>query len=188
MPLLQVITASTRESRNGPLVAAWFLDQAARHNGFDVEPIDLAEVGLPLFDEPRHPRLRKYAHDHTKAWSATIARGDAFVFVTPEYDHGPPASLVNAMQYLVHEWSYKPLGFVSYGGVAGGTRSVQMIKSIAIALKLVPIVDAVTIPFFSKLIDDDTGDFRPGEVQEKAAGHMLEELQRWQRALAQLRD
>lgn len=187
MPLLQIITASTREDRKGPLVADWFVEQARRNGLFEIEQIDLAAVDLPLFDEPKHPRLREYEHAHTRAWSAMIARGDAFVFVTPEYDHGPPASLVNAIQYLVHEWSYKPLAFVSYGGVAGGTRAVQMLKPIAIALKLVPIVEAVTIPFFAKLIDEETGRLQPGEVQEKAARVMLEELERWRSALAVLR-
>ena len=187
MPLLQIVTASTREGRKGPRVADWFVDQARRHGKFHVEPIDLAEVDLPLFDEPKHPRLREYEHEHTKRWSETISRGDAFVFVTPEYDHGAPASLINAIQYLVHEWAYKPLGFVSYGGVAGGSRSVQMIKPIAIALKLVPIVEAVTIPFFAKSIDEESGEFRPAEVQEKASTVMLDELLRWQEALLTLR-
>ncbi|HSH45155.1 MAG TPA: NAD(P)H-dependent oxidoreductase, partial [Longimicrobiales bacterium] len=118
-PLLQVITASTRQGRKGPLVAEWFLGQARRHEGFRIEPVDLADVGLPLFDEPRHPRLQEYEHDHTIAWSEIVARADAFVFVTPEYDHNPPASLLNALQHLVKEWAYKPVGLVSYGGVSG---------------------------------------------------------------------
>src|SRR5690606_2775885 len=95
-PVLQVIVASTRKGRQGPVVGAWFLEQARAHDRFEIELVDLAEVNLPLLDEPAHPRLAQYEHEHTKAWSRTISRADAFVFVTPEYDFGPPASLINA--------------------------------------------------------------------------------------------
>ena len=101
MACLQIIIASTREGRKGPVVATWFEQQARAHGGFDVEVVDLASVGLPLFDEPEHPRLRKYKHAHTRAWSATVARGDAYVLVTPEYNHSPPPGLINAFDYLV---------------------------------------------------------------------------------------
>ncbi len=94
MLYLQVIVASTRPSRQGPLVGAWFVERARAHGNFNVELVDLAEVNLPMFDEPAHPRLARYEHEHTKAWSAIVDRADAFVFVTPEYDHGTPVSLV----------------------------------------------------------------------------------------------
>src|SRR3954470_10629806 len=97
MPVLQVFLVSTRPGRAGTPIAAWFRDHAARHGKFDVELVDLADVNLPLFDEPTHPRLRQYANEHTKAWSALVARADAFVFVTPEYNHGSPPSLMNAL-------------------------------------------------------------------------------------------
>lgn len=100
------------------------------------------------------------------------------MFVTPEYNFGPPPSLVNALDYLVKEWAYKPVGFVSYGGVSAGLRSVQMTKQIVSALKMVPMVEAVAIPFFSRHLDAETGGFDPGEVQEKAARVMLDELVR----------
>ena len=186
-PTLQVIVASTRPGRAGPAVADWVLEQARRHGGFDVELVDLADVDLPLLDEPAHPRLRRYEHAHTKAWSATVERADAFVVVTPEYDHAPPASLVNALQYLVHEWAYKPLGFVSYGYVAAGTRAVQALKPLVGALKMVPIVEAVALPFFTAHMDGETGAFDPGELQERAAAEMLDELLRWTNALRPLR-
>src|SRR5207344_3406118 len=117
-------------------VAAWFEQQATSHGRFDIEVVDLAAVNLPMMNEPEHPRLRKYQHPHTKSWSETISRADAFVFVTPEYNYGTPPSLVNALDYLVHEWAYKPVAFVSYGGVSAGTRSVQMTKQIVTALKM----------------------------------------------------
>lgn len=184
---LQVIVASTRPSRQGPLLGAWFLERARAHGKFNVELVDLAEVNLPLLDEPAHPRLAQYEQQHTKAWSAVVDRADAFVFVTPEYDSSPPASLVNAVQYLVKEWAYKPVGFVSYGGVSGGTRGVQMTKQIVTTLKMMPLPEAVAIPFFTQHIDKETGAFDPGETQEKASVVMLDELFRWTGALKQLR-
>ena len=186
MPQLHVVTVSTRPGREGPKVAAWFLERARAHAGFDVRPVDLAEVNLPLFDEPEHPRFRKYHHEHTKRWSARVARADAFVFVTPEYNYSAPPSLVNALDYLAHEWAYKPVGFVSYGGVSGGTRSVQMTKLLVTALKMMPMAEAVTLPFFTRMFAAD-GTFAPDEVQTKAAETMLNELRRWTTALQTLR-
>src|SRR5271167_1407231 len=95
-PKLQVIIASTRPSRVGPKVADWFYAEAVEHTGFDVELVDLAAVNLPLLDEPHHPRLRRYEHQHTRDWSASIERGDAFAFVMPEYNHSFNAALKNA--------------------------------------------------------------------------------------------
>src|SRR5689334_4480755 len=117
---LQIVIASTRPGRVGAPVARWFHRRAEEHGGFDVELVDLAEVNLPLLDEPHHPRLRRYVHQHTQAWSARVEAADAFVFVTPEYNYGMPASLKNALDYLNQEWHYKPVGFVSYGGVSAG--------------------------------------------------------------------
>lgn len=187
MLTLQVIIASTREARKGPAVAAWFLERARAHGKFDVELVDLADVGLPLLDEPKHPRFAQYEHAHTKAWSAIVARADAYVFVTPEYDFGAPASLVNALQYLAREWAYKPAAFVSYGGVSGGTRSVEAAKQVVTALKMMPMFEQVAIPFFAQHIDATTGVFDPGEVQAKAAVTMLDELLKWAEALAPMR-
>jgi NAD(P)H-dependent FMN reductase len=185
-PLLQILTASTRQGRQGPAVAAWFEQQARQHPAFAIEPVDLADVNLPLIDEPEHPRFRKYQHDHTKAWSERVDRADAFVFVTPEYNFSAPPSLVNAIDYLFHEWAYKPVGFVSYGGVSGGLRSVQMLKQTVTTLKMMPMVEAVSIPFFTKSIDA-SGKFTPDDLQNKAAAAMLTELRRWTDALKALR-
>src|ERR1051326_8675768 len=184
--LLQIVIVSTRKGRKGDAVARWFDSRARQHGAFDVELVDLAEVNLPLFDEPEHPRLRKYQHEHTRRWSERVARGDAFVFVTPEYNYSAPPSVVNALDYLVHEWAYKPLAFVSYGGVSGGTRSVQMIKLQATALRMMPLPEAVTLPFFEKMFGAD-GSFAPGEMQQAAADAMLTELKRWADALRVLR-
>src|SRR4051812_6805747 len=119
---LHSIIASTRPGRLGPSIANWFHDRAVQHGKFEASLVDLATFNLPLFDEPQHPRFAKYEHAHTKAWSASVASADAFVLVTPEYNAGPPPSLLNALTYLHNEWKYKPVGFVSYGGVSAGAR------------------------------------------------------------------
>lgn len=186
MPKLHTIVVSTRPNRQGRAVGEWFHGEAAKHGGFEAELVDLAEIALPLFDESAHPRLRQYEHDHTKRWSASVEEADAFVFVTPEYNYATPPSLVNALDYLVHEWAYKPVGFVSYGGVSGGIRSVQMTKSICTTLKMMPIPEAVVLPFFNQSIKED-GAFQPGELHEKAAVTMLDELLRWTGAMKTLR-
>jgi NAD(P)H-dependent FMN reductase len=185
-PTLQIIIASTRPGRVGPSVATWFHDRAVGHGGFNVELIDLAEVNLPMFDEPKHPRFGEYVHEHTKAWSATIQRGDAFVFVIPEYNYGFNAAIKNAIDYLNREWQYKPLGFVTYGGVAAGTRAMQMLKQVTSALKLVPMTEAVNIPFVQQFLDENRV-LQANQVMETAAKAMLDELARWTSATAGLR-
>src|SRR3954467_4525184 len=144
---LQVLIASTRPGRVGGKIGAWAFEAAKKHGKFDVELVDLVEVNLPIFDEPKHPRLRQYEHEHTKRWSAIVERADAFVFVTPEYNFGPPPSLLNAMDFLYVEWNYKPVAFVSYGGMSGGVRAVQVAKNTATTLKMAPLYEAVNIPF-----------------------------------------
>jgi NAD(P)H-dependent FMN reductase len=185
-PALQIIIGSTRPGRVGPSVAAWIHDRAVKHGGFEVELIDLAEVNLPIFDEPKHPRFGEYVHQHTRDWSATISRGDAYIFVIPEYNYGFNAAIKNAIDYLNREWQYKPLGFVTYGGVAAGTRAMQMLKQVVSALKMVPVTDAVNIPFVQQFLNADR-ELQPNEVMEGAATAMLDELERWTTAMQPLR-
>ncbi|MES1192682.1 MAG: NAD(P)H-dependent oxidoreductase [Solirubrobacterales bacterium] len=175
MPKLHVILASTRPGRAGEPIADWFVERAVAHGAFDVELVDLAEVALPFMDEPNHPRLRRYTQEHTKAWSARVDRADAFVFVTPEYNYGLTAPLKNAIDYLHFEWQHKPVGFVSYGGVAAGTRAVQMLKQVVTTLKMLPLFEAVNIPFHTQFIDEEGG-LAANETMVKAAGAMLDEL------------
>jgi NAD(P)H-dependent FMN reductase len=185
-PRLQIVIASTRPGRVGLPVATWFDGRARSHGGFEVELLDLLELGLPFMDEPNHPRLKQYTKAHTKAWSAKVEAADAFAFVTPEYNYGMPAALKNAFDYLHSEWFYKPVGFVSYGGVSAGTRSVQMTKQTVTTLKMFAVAEAVSIPFVAQFIDDD-GELQGNETMEKAADAMLDELVRVAGALAPLR-
>jgi NAD(P)H-dependent FMN reductase len=185
VPTLTIVVASTRDGRAGLPVAEWFCTRAQAHGRFAAELVDLKQVNLPLFDEPHHPRLQKYEHEHTKQWSALVQRSDAFVFVTPEYNFGPAPALLNALDYVYNEWNYKAAAFVSYGGVSGGMRAVQATKLVVAALKMVPLVEAVVIPFFAKRIEN--GVFTSDHVLDTSASVMLDELVRWNEALKILR-
>lgn len=184
---LLVIVASTRPGRVGLPVSNWFVERARKHGAFITELADLKEVNLPMFDEPRHPRLGHYEHAHTKAWSSTVKAADALVFVTPEYNYATPPALVNAIDYLSQEWNYKPAAFVSYGGAAGGVRSVQMTKLMLTTLKMMPLFESVAIPFVAKHVGAD-GSFSSIEAFDNAAKLMLDELHRWATALKTMRD
>lgn len=187
MPELHVVTCSVRPSRLGPKVADWFIERARAHNKFEVVPVDLLDVNLPITDERTHPRLGQYEHAHTKAWSALVARADAFVFVTPEYNYGSPPALINALDALFGEWFYKPAGFVSYGGVSGGLRSVQMTKLVVTTLNMMPIPVGVAIPGFTKHLPDRNGPFVSEPGLDQSVVPMLDELARWEEALRGLR-
>ena len=183
---LQTIIVSTRPGRVGPAIANWFHETARAHGKFDAVLIDLASFALPLYDEPNHPRLRKYTQEHTKAWSESVAAGDAYVFVTPEYNFCPPPSFGNALNYLYFEWNYKACGFVSYGGISGGMRAVQLEKQLATSLKMMPMVEGVVAPMVSHLFDEQRN-FKPNEHLETSAKILLDELYKWAHALKPLR-
>jgi NAD(P)H-dependent FMN reductase len=186
VPRLLIIVASVRPGRIGLPVANWFVDRATEHAGFELEVADLAEVALPMLDEPAHPRLRDYTKEHTHAWSATVEAADAIVMVTAEYNYGYPPALKNAIDYLHHEWRYKPVGFVSYGGVAAGTRAVQQLKQVVTALSMMPTGPSVNIPFVFQFLDHD-GAIQGNDIMAQAATDMLDELLRLDGALRTLR-
>jgi NAD(P)H-dependent FMN reductase len=184
-PVLQVIIASTRPGRVGPTVADWFVALAEQHGGFEVRVSDLAQPALPLMNEPAHPKLRRYQHEHTKEWSAQVDAADAFVFVLPEYNYTFTAPLKNAIDYLHSEWAYKPVGFVSYGGVSGGLRAVQSLKPVVSTLNMFALPASVSLPFVANSIVD--GVLVPGELATGTAKTMLDELVRVAEALQPLR-
>ncbi|MGX6603097.1 NADPH-dependent FMN reductase [Micromonosporaceae bacterium Da 78-11] len=184
-PNLLVVVASTRPGRIGLPVSQWFVEAAKAHGGFQVTVADLAEENLPLLDEPHHPRLRKYQHDHTKRWSAKVDAADAIVFVIPEYNYALGAALKNALDYLSQEWKYKPASVVSYGGVSAGVRSAMALQSVAYALKIWLIPESVNIPFVGTFLSE--GEIRPNEVMTNAATVMLDELGKVTVALKPLR-
>lgn len=184
---LKIIIGSTRPSRKGPIVAKWFLEIAKQHPFFDIEVLDLKEINLPFLDEAEHPRFQKYANEHTKKWSTIIAEADAFVVITPEYNYGYPAPLKNALDYLSAEWNDKPMGFVSYGGVSAGTRAVQELKSPVTTLGMMPIPQAVNIPFFTQFINSEDV-FEGNDQLIASANLMLEKLLQWTKALKRMRE
>jgi NAD(P)H-dependent FMN reductase len=183
---VKIIIASTRTGRKGPAVAEWFYNVCKAESAFNVQLLDLAVINLPFLDEPKHPKLKEYTHEHTKQWSNTIDEADAIVIVTCEYNFGYPAPLKNALDYLYQEWNYKPVGFVSYGGIAGGTRAVQQLKQVVTAQKMVPLTESINIPFFTKYIDE-SGKFKPEDIHKKSAEAFLKELVTWTKVLAQMR-
>ena len=183
---LKIIIASTRPGRKGPAIANWFYDVAKKHVEFNTELIDLAAVNLPFLDEEAHPRLQKYEKQHTKDWSALISPADAFVIVMSEYNYGYPATIKNAIDYLFKEWQYKAVGFVSYGGVSGGSRAVENLRSVITAVDMMPISMGVYIPAFTKRIDE-SGKFNSDEGLDKSADGMLRELYKWATALKTMR-
>jgi NAD(P)H-dependent FMN reductase len=185
-PRLHTVIASTRPTRIGPSVANWFHDFAGQHGKFDAHLIDLAEFNLPVLDEPEHPARRQYQHEHTKRWSASVSAADAFVFVTPEYNYGPPPSLLNALDYLFWEWQYKAVGLVGYGGISGGGRSTHAIKPTIATLKMMPIPENVWLPNVFQQIEQ--GVFTANAFNEQGASALLHELIKWTDALAPLRE
>jgi NAD(P)H-dependent FMN reductase len=182
---LLVIIASTRPGRVGERVGNWFAAQAREHGGFEVEVADLAELDLPFLDEAAHPRLGRYDHDHTKNWSRLVAASDAFVFVMPEYNYSFTAPLKNAIDFLHNEWAYKPVSFVSYGGLSAGLRAVQALKLVVTTLRMVPTVEAVPIPFVATMLTED--EFVPNDIVASSVKPMLDELGKVATALAPLR-
>lgn len=186
MSKLAIIVASTRPARKGIGVARWFYEFAQSHSDFELDFVDLAEVNLPVYNESAHPRLKQYEHEYTRAWSARIEAADAFVFVTPEYNYSTPPALVNALDYLYQEWNYKAAAFVSYGGQSGGLRAVQVTKQLLTTLKVVPIVEALALPFFNQYLNE-SGEFNATESHQKSAQELLKELGRWTEALKTLR-
>ena len=186
MPQLQIIIASTRPGRVGLPVGQWFADEARAHGGFKVEVLDLAEIDLPFMDEPKHPRLREYAHQHTKDWSASIEAGDAFVFVMPEYNFGLNAPMKNAIDYPASRMGpqarrlrqlRRRLGGHPRGadGQAGGHRGQAGAD------------DRRGVDPVRRQVPRRRGRLEPNETMTTAADAMLTELLRYAEALASLR-
>ena len=184
-PRLNIIIASTRPGRIGPKVAAWIDALARKHGKFDVSLVDLVDFNLPVYDEPKHPSMQDYTHDHTKAWAQSVASADAYLLVMPEYNYYAPPSLMNALTYVSKEWAYKPAGIVSYGGLSGGLRAAQSIKPLLTSVRVMPLPEGVAIPYVSKAIEND--EFKASDMMEEGAGVMLGELHRWTEALRSMR-
>jgi NAD(P)H-dependent FMN reductase len=177
---IQIILGSTREGRFGDRVANWFYVLAAKREDFIAELIDLRDWTLPFFNEPKSPITGHYAPE-ARAWAAKMAEGDGYVFVTPEYNFGYPAVLKNALDHLYREWNNKPVGFVSYGGGAGGSRAVQQLRQVVVELQMAPIRAGIVIPFARRLFDE-SGAIKD-ESYDARANALLDQLLWWARVL-----
>lgn len=148
MTKIQVIFGSTRQGRHGDKVAKWLMGELTGLGGAEFELLDLRDYPLPFFDEPVGPSMApgQYIHPEAKAWSEKIKEGSGYIIVTPEYNHGYPAVLKNALDYLYVEFKDKPVGFVSYGGASGGIRAVEQLTEVVRELHMIAVRDAVAIP------------------------------------------
>jgi NAD(P)H-dependent FMN reductase len=170
-----VIIGSTREGRFAPTVAKWFSDRAGQRADLAVDVIDLAEVGLPGtmtgYGQPR-PAV-------VEALGERLAAADAFVVVTPEYNHSFPAPLKSAVDWYTDEWRNKPVAFVSYGGISGGLRAVQQLRQVFIELQSSPIRETLSFHDIWSLFDADGTWPTPSEKRETAATALLDQLVWW---------
>ncbi|HEV2639604.1 MAG TPA: NAD(P)H-dependent oxidoreductase [Actinocrinis sp.] len=174
---LVVIIASTRPGRRGPVVADWFAGQARQHGGYDVDVVDLAEIGF----ETAEPRLAG-----AEALGVRLAEAAAFAVVTPEYNHSFPGPLKIAIDHYHHEWRAKPVAFVSYGGVSGGLRAVEQLRLVFAELHAMTVRNTVSFPRVHRGFDQNGRPLDEPDA-DSAAEDMLDQLAWWATALAEAR-
>ena len=172
---LMIVIGSVRPGRAGLPVGQWVRSRVEADERFELDWADLLEVGLPWMDEPNHPAKRQYTKAHTIAWSERVEAADGFIFVTPEYNHSYSPALKNAFDYLNQEWWRKPIAFVSYGGVAGGSRGVAAFDPVYATVGAVKTTANVEIPFIATMIND--GVFTPTDRESAILGKVLDELE-----------
>lgn len=190
MPAHQVnaamLVGSTREARFGNTVADWFATRAAEHGDVQLDVIDLAEIPLPVVHQAQPVVSGEYAAPEVRAFARRIDAADGFVIVTPEYNHGYPASLKLAIDSVNPEWHAKPVGFVSYGGISGGLRCVEQLRQVFVELHAVPIRDGISFHWAHGQFDQDGQPHDP-EGPNVAAKTMLDQLVWWSLALREAR-
>jgi len=186
MNVISVIVGSTRQGRFSEKPAKWIFDRLKNRADVDARLLDLRDFPMPFFDEampPAMPGRPPYENEIVRKWTAAIGASDGFIFVTPEYNHGAPAVLKNAIDWVYPEWHRKAAAFVSFGGV-GGARSVQQLRETAIELQLAPIRSAVHIPVATLMAHFQGGDVDKGLAElETHAKIMIDDLLWWTEAL-----
>src|SRR5437588_5620325 len=180
---IAIIIGSTRPGRNGESVARWVYEIAQQRSDAEFELVDIKDFDLPLLDEPVSPIMGEYTHQHTKIWSAKIASFDAYVFVTPEYNHGISGALKNAIDFLYHEWVNKAAGFVSYGG-AGGARAVEQLRLVLAEVQIATVRNQVSLSMFTDF--ENYSVFKPDGRHEKSVNEMFDQVIAWGGALQAL--
>jgi NAD(P)H-dependent FMN reductase len=181
---IAIILGSTRPNRNGEAVAKWVCEVAKTRSDAESELVDIKDFNLPLLDEPVPPSMGQYSKPHTKAWAAKIGSFDAYVFVTPEYNHGTSGALKNAIDFLFAEWNNKAAGFVSYGG-AGGARAVEHLRLILAEVQMATVRNQVLLSLFTDF--ENFSVFKPGPTKEQSVNDMLDQVIAWGDALRTLR-
>jgi NAD(P)H-dependent FMN reductase len=151
---IQIIIGSTRPGRVGPQVANWIFSNLTDNLKAEYEIVDIAEYNLPVFNEANHPSMNQYEHDYTKVWSEKIKQAEGYIFLTPEYNAGYPASIKNAIDYLYSEWSQKPVMIVSYG-VGGGTTASSQLRQVTERLKMLPTNTSPAISITREMSDEN---------------------------------
>jgi NAD(P)H-dependent FMN reductase len=169
-----IIVGSVRPGRVGLPIAEWVRASLTERGGFEIDFVDLVELALPFMDEPKYPGARQYTKQHTLDWSARVDAADAFIFVAPEYNHSYSPALKNAIDFVYTEWSRKPVGIVSYGGVSGGSRGVVGLEPVLNEVGLVSAKVGVEIPFVRTHIAD--GIFTPDEKIVSSIEKLFDEL------------
>jgi len=186
MNVISVIVGSTRQGRFSEKPAHWIFQHLKKRSDVEARLLDLRDFPMPFFDQAVSPAMAgraPYENAVVKQWTAAIGESDGFIFVTPEYNYGPPAVLKNAIDWVYPEWNRKAAAFVSYGGV-GGARSVQQLRETAIEIQLAPIRSSVHIPLAILMAHFQGGDVDKGLAElEKHAKMMLDDLLWWTMAL-----
>src|ERR1700726_1029230 len=182
---IAIILGSTRPNRNGEAVAKWVYEIAQKRSDAESELVDIKDFNLPLLDEPMPPSMGQYSKPHTKAWAAKIGSFDAYVFVTPEYNHGTSGALKNAIDFLFAEWNNKAAGFVSYGG-ASGARAVEQLRLVLAEVQMATVRNQVLLSMYTDF--ENFSVFKPGPTKEQAVNDMLDQLIAWGGALKPLRE
>lgn len=179
-PHVLTILCSTREQRRGEPIARWFSEIAAGRQDITCELVDLAEADLPFLTTATPPISPDSRQAAARSWAAQIDAADGFVLVVPEYNHGYPAAVKNALDHLFTEWNRKPIGFVSYGGLSGGVRAVEQLRQVAVELDMVPVRRQVSIPRIWAAIAEN-GALREPPVDQ--ARGLLDDIAWWAKAL-----
>jgi NAD(P)H-dependent FMN reductase len=179
-----IIVGSTRPGRKAEAVAKWVHQIATTRDDAEYEIVDIDHYKLPLLDEPIPPSMRQYNNPHTKGWSEKIDGFDAFVFVTPEYNHGTSGALKNAIDFLFKEWNNKSAGFVGYGS-AGGVRAVENLRLVMGEIMVADVRAQVALSLFTDFENYTT--FKPAPHHDKSVHAMLDQVIAWGNALKPLR-
>ncbi|MFF3887115.1 NADPH-dependent FMN reductase [Streptomyces sp. NPDC001914] len=181
-----VIIGSTRDGRFGPVVADWIAGHIAQREDTEADLIDLVETPVPTVFPAFGQAPSDEAVAQLGAVTPRLARADAFVIVTPEYNHSFPAPLKNAVDWHNEQWHAKPVGFVSYGGLSGGLRAVEQLRVVLAELHAVTIRNTVSFHNYAEVFGSDGRPSDPGcDVAAKA---MLDQLTWWGQSLRAARD